>query len=141
MRFLGFAGVLVVFSISERPGLFILPNYFHLGQSKVFSNFREETDGKRIRTLIADLFPPESYFFSVFGDFNKSRTFIGVEKIISQFLHTCSFFLFWFVPMFLFWFQIRQGYSSCCTITNVSARQDMIYSQFIQESNITISWD
>ena len=65
-----------------------------LDNPKFFSNFREETDGKRIRTLIADLFPPESYFFSVFGDFNKSRTFIGVEKIISQFLHTCIFFLF-----------------------------------------------
>ena len=49
LRFLGFAGVLVVFSISEGPGLFILPNfltkfYFHLGRSKVFSNIRGETD-------------------------------------------------------------------------------------------------
>ena len=35
LRFFGFAGVLVVFSISERPGLFILPTFltncnFHL---------------------------------------------------------------------------------------------------------------
>ena len=41
LRFFGFAGVLVVFSISERPGLFIFPSFltdcnFHLGQSKVF---------------------------------------------------------------------------------------------------------
>ena len=59
-----------------------------------FFKLSGETDGKRIRTLIADLFPPESYFFSVFGDFNKSRTFIGVEKVISQFLHTCIFSYF-----------------------------------------------
>ena len=49
LRFLGFAGVLVVFSIAKGPGLFILPNfltnfYFHRGRSKVFSYFRGETD-------------------------------------------------------------------------------------------------